>query len=214
MELKKTSWNDITITDYKKIVEISKRELDTDLEKDIAVLAILCNVKEADMYSMPLTELSALLTSAEWIKKPYTFNHNFKPHKIKIGDKQYMVNPDLDKFTVAQYMDFQNFWDRRTEQMGNLLAVFIIPVGCKYNEGYDVLELAQYLEDSLSITFWNEVCFFFLQSYLTSIQASTLYSAYMMKKQIRMEKDKQKKQVLKEKYKELMKQVKKTLLIG
>lgn len=214
MDLIKKTWDDITITDYKKIVEISKRELDSTLEKDIAVLAVLCGVDETEIYNSPLPELQLLLAKSEWIKEPFTFNRNFNTKKIKLDGITYAVEPDLDKFTVAQYLDFQNFWDKRNEHIGNLLAVFIVPSGHSYNEGYDVIALARKLEDSLSIRFYNEVCFFFLLNYLNSIRASIVYSIYMTKKTIRKTKDKEQKKILKEKERELMKSLKELLRIG
>lgn len=214
MELKKRTWDQITITDWKRIRDISQRELDSDMEKDIACLAVLCEVSEDEIYSLSLTELRALLVDMEWIKKPFTFNHNFRAHKIKIDGDTYNVEPDIDKFTVAQYLDYQTLWENKEEHMGSLLSVFIIPKGCKYNEGYDIQELAQKLEDSLSIKFWNEVCFFFLINSLTSVKASLAYSLWLTKKERRRTKDKEAKMRLKEKERELQEKLKQLLPIG
>ena len=46
MQLNKKSWKDINLREYKKIVEISKREIDSELEKDIEVLDVILNTKE------------------------------------------------------------------------------------------------------------------------------------------------------------------------
>ena len=165
MELKKKSFKDINLKDYKKIVEINTRELDSDLEKDIAVLAVLCDCREQDIYNMPLMELKSLLQQMEWVKQYEFTPANKLPNKLKIDGIEYIINPDLNKFTVAQYMDFQNFWDKRNERMGNLLAVFIVPKGKQYNEGYDVIELADRLEEIFSLDDWNNVCFFFLKNW-------------------------------------------------
>lgn len=214
IQLKKKSWDNITITDYKHIVEIMKRELDSDMEKDIALVSILCEIPEEDIYSLPLNELRGLIYDAQWIKKPFTFSQSFKTRKINIDGETYDVKPEIDKFTVAQYMDFQSFWDKREEHMGNLLAVFIIPKGHKYNEGYDINKLAQRLEDTVSIRFWNEVCFFFLKDWFNSIKASTVYSLWITRKMIRKTKDKEKKKLLKEKERELREKVTQVLAIG
>lgn len=214
IELKKKNWDQISITDYKKIVEINNRELDSPLEKDIACLSIMCDVPEEDLYNMPLPDLRMLMAEMEWIKKPFTFNHTFNTKKLKIDGVEYVVEADLDKFTVAQYMDYQNFWDKRNDHMGNLLAVFIVPKGHKYNEGYDIMELAKKLEDTLSIRFWNEVCFFFLHNWWVSVKASIVYSLWLTRKEIRRTKDKEAKKTLKEKEKELTEKLKQVLPIG
>ena len=174
MELKKKSFKDINLKDYKKIVEINNRELDSNLEKDIAVLSVLLGVEESEVYNLSIVELRSLIEQINWV-----YEYDFKPtgklvNKLKIDGIEYTVNPDINSFTVSQYMDFQNFWDKRNERMGNLLAVFVIPAGKKYNEGYDVIELADRLEEIFTLDDWNNVCFFFLKNYLTSIKASLL----------------------------------------
>lgn len=210
MVLNKKSWKDINLKEYKKIVEISKRELDSDLEKDIAVLAVLLNVSEQELYNMNVLELKSLLEQMKWIRETkYDFNPNFKKiKKMIIDNKEYIVNPNINNYTVAQYMDFQNFWDKRNDYMGNLLAVFIIPKGYKYNEGYDVIELADRLEEVFSLDDWNNVCFFFLKTYNNLTKASIQYSIWKIQKMIWKEKNMEKKQELKKVKKELQQQIK------
>lgn len=198
MELKKKSFKDINLKDYKKIVEINTRELDSDLEKDIAVLSVLMDVPEQDIYNMPLMELKSLLQQMEWVKEYEYTPANKLPNKLKIDGIEYTINPDLNKFTVAQYMDFQNFWDKRNERMGNLLAVFIVPKGKQYNEGYDVIELADRLEEVFSLDDWNNVCFFFLKNWLISTKASLLYSDWELRKMERKEKNPKTKKMIKD----------------
>ena len=195
MEIKKKSFKDINLKDYKKIVEISTRELDSDLEKDIAVLAVLCDCNEDDIYNMPLNELKSLLNQIEWVKGYNYTPANKLPNKLKIDGIEYTINPDINKFTVAQYMDFQNFWDKRNEYMGNLLAVFIIPKGHKYNEGYDVMELADRLEEVFSLDDWNNVCFFFLKTWWNSIKHSLISSDLELKKMLKTKNQKNRKMI-------------------
>ena len=207
MELKKKSFKDINLKEYKQIVKIYARELDSDLEKDISVLSVLMGIDESEIYSLPITELKYLLNQMEWIKhyefKPTKFKHN----KIIIDGNEYIVNPNIDDFTVSQYMDFQNFWDNKEERMGNLLAVFIIPKGHKYNEGYDAIELADKLEEVLSIDDWNNVCFFFLKNSWISTKAMLLFSVWKMKKMIRKTKNKQEKEILIQQRNQLLQQI-------
>lgn len=207
MELKKKTYKDINLKEYKKILEINNRELDSNLEKDIAVLSVLLGVEESEVYNLSIVELRSLIEQINWV-----YEYDFKPtgklvNKLKIDGIEYTVNPDINSFTVSQYMDFQNFWDKRNERMGNLLAVFIIPKGKKYNEGYDVIELADRLEEIFTLDDWNNVCFFFLKNYLTSIKASLLYSDWQMRKMQRKEKNSQKKQEIKNLRKQLHQQI-------
>ena len=187
LKLTKKSWKDINLKEYKKICEIDKRELDSPLEKDIAVLAVLLNVPESQLYDININELKSLLNEVSWINtEKYTYTNKIKKLKtLKIDGKEYIVNPDINNYTVAQYMDFQNFWDKRDKYMGNLLAVFIIPKGHKYNDGYDVMELADRLEEVFTLDDWNDVCFFFLKTYYNSIRDSLTSSDLILKKMMK-----------------------------
>lgn len=210
MELVKHSWKDIKLKEYKKIVEILNRELDSDLEKDISILAVLLNVPEDSLYDMNIMELQRLLGQMSWIKEEkYVYKNKIKKmNKLVIDGKEYVVNPDINKFTVSQYLDFQNFWDNRNERMGNLLAVFIIPKGCKYNEGYDVIKLADRLEEVFTLDDWNDVCFFFLKNYYSSIKVSLISSEWMMKTLIRKTKNPKEKEKLMKIKEQLQQQIK------
>lgn len=210
MNIKKKSWNDITISDYKKIKEITEREFDSELEKGIAVLSVLCGVDEDEVYSLPITQLKGLLDGIAWMNEPYTFDKNWKADTITINGEKYDIVADINKFTVAQYADFQIYWDKRddVDYMAKLLSVFIIPKGKTYNDGYDVVELIDILENNISINIWNSINFFFLKDLMRSIEASLYYSLWVTMKMIWKEKNKEKKKELKEMKKKLLTQIK------
>lgn len=197
----KKSWSEITINDYKRLKEISDRELDSDLEKSVGYLSVLMGVDEKMVWNRSVTELKGMLPDIEWLKEPYTFDKNWKSNRIVINEKKYDICVDINKFTVAQYADFQIYWEHRTEPeyMGKLLSCFIVPHNKKYNDGYDVLELVKTLEDAISVNTYNSICFFFLQDCVYSIKGSLLYSRYLMRKM--------KGKMDEEKYRELQKQL-------
>lgn len=195
MDIKVKSWKDINLKQYKKILDITKRELDSDLEKNIAVLSVLTSIPEDKIYDMNLQEVQDGLRQISWLtEEKYKYNPNLRNlKKIVIDGEEYEINPNINNFTVAQYLDFQHFWEKREEYMGNLLAVFIVPRGKKYNEGYDVIELADRLEEVLNLDYWNNICFFFLMTSDYLMRASIKSSVSKLKKMIRKEKDPKKK---------------------
>lgn len=206
IQVKKKRWEDITINDYKEIVKITQKELDSDLEKSISILAILCECTEDDLYSMNANKLYKLLSEIEWVKQPYKFNHNWSSKHITINGIKYDVVVDINKFTVAQYADLQVYWDKRDDidYMAKLMTLFIIPNGKTYNNGYDIVQLANIIEDNVSINDFNSICFFFLKSCLIFIKASLLFSNWELMKLMMKEKDKEKKKQLKEIHKKLL----------
>ena len=206
IQVKKKRWEDITISDYKEIISITQKELDSDLEKSISILAILCECTEDDLYSMNANKLYKLLSEIEWVKQPYKFNHNWSSKHITINGIKYDVVVDINKFTVAQYADLQVYWDKRDDidYMAKLLTLFIIPNGKTYNNDYDIVQLANIIENNVSIIDFNSICFFFLKSCLIFIKASLLYSNWELMKLMMKEKDKEKKKQLKEIQKKLL----------
>ena len=172
------------ISDYRKIVDINERELDSDLEKSVGYLSVLMSKPEDELWSLNIMELKNLLENTKWLfESEFTFNkHPFK--HLTINGEKYDICVDIMKFSVAQYADFQIYWDKRTDPnyMAKLMTIFVIPKGKKYNEGYDVLELANTLEDNISITDFNSICFFFLLDLLNLTKAMALYSVWLTKR--------------------------------
>lgn len=210
IEMKKKCWNDITISDFKRILEINEQELDSDLEKSISVLSVLCECNEDDLYNMNINNLQTLIAEMEWMNKPFTFNRNWNSKHITINGVKYDVVADINKFSVAQYADFQIYWSKRDDvnYMGKLLTVFIVPSGKNYNDGYDIVELSNILETYVSLPDFNAICFFFLMDCLYSVKASLYYSNWEVTKMIHREKDKTKKKELKELRKKVAKEIK------
>ena len=204
----KKSWKDITIKDYKHIVEISNRELDSTLEKDLAVCAFLNGIDERDMYAKSVAQTKAMLAEMDWIRRQFTFDYKWHMKKMVINGKKCRVYQSIEELTMAQYLDFQNYWEDRDNNQGKVLACFIVPEGYQYNEGYDAVEFAEELERTLSIQDWNAIAFFLLKGWLVSIRCSVRYGVWTIQKMIWKEKNKEKKKELKEVRRELIKRLK------
>lgn len=176
MEFKYKNWNEITIDLYYEILEVFEDESLSEAEKDLAVCAILCDVPEEEIYSLSILEASKLVNGLSWLSK-YDFNKKYKGGKMQIDGEEYRVNCDLQKMTIAQYIDFQTFYRMRDlkNTFGNILACFIIPDGKKYGEDYDIAELAKKITGKISIVTANEILFFFLKELGTSIRALQIY---------------------------------------
>lgn len=204
MELKYKSWDDVPISVYNRIVEVTEDETASDMEQNLSVLAILCEVSEEGIYSLPVAEVKNLLKQIDWLND-FDFDKTFDRKKVKINNRTYKVMTDLNRMTVAQYMDFQNFWhsENRNRVMGNILACICIPEGKNYAEDYDAIEVAKELYDHCPITLYNSLLFFSLNEWLLSTLATKIYYSWEMKRRIRKTKDKQEKEMLMQKLKEL-----------
>lgn len=184
IELKK-SWREVSIEDYYKIKEILEDDILSGTEKDIAILAILAGVPEDDIWSINVNMLRDLLAKCKWVNEFSLREVNFK--HLTIDNRKFDITVDLTSFTVAQYVDFQSLWKDtpRKDYIGALLCCFILPHGKRYNEGYDIRELADFLYKKLDIMTCQELLSFFGRSCLISIQAILLYLELMKRKQKR-----------------------------
>lgn len=206
----KKSWKDVSITDYKKILKIFDREYDSPLEKEMAVCALLNGISEDDMYAKTFAQSRQMVSEIQWIKEPFSFNQKWNAKKINVNGKRCKIIQSIDQLPMSAYLDFTNFWEKKNDRMGNVLACFIIPEGYQYNEGYDVLEFAQELEDTLSIVDWNNIAFFLTRNWLTGIRCGLRLGEWeMLKMKWRTKNKDQKKEI--EEIIQKMRQVRKSM---
>lgn len=173
MQIKINSWDECPINTYYEIADCLGEDAPA-VDRNIKLLSILCDVDEQRIWELPLGEVGALLDRVSWINS-FDFDTRIKPKYIKIAGKEYNIVPDLFDFTVAQYVDFQTYWKDRNHKLAEMLSVFIIPSGKKYNQGYDLLELQKLIGDNVPITTAQSICFFFMMRLANSIRALQIY---------------------------------------
>lgn len=202
MELLYNKWDDISISLYKEIVEATKQPGYSTMEINIAVLALLCGAGEDDIYALSIPEVTRLMSKIDFLDN-FSFNEKWRSKKIRLNGKDYNVDTDLTRFTIAQYVDFQTYWGKNDNitYMSNILSCFIIPKGCKYNEGYDIQEVINTIEEYMPITMANAIIFFFLKESVSLIRATKICLELKMNKM--MKKDKKLKEMMEAKIQEV-----------
>lgn len=193
MELKYKNWKEISVNTFKKLqANINNAEEDGDnmlnnLNKEIAMLAVLCDVDEDAIANLTQNEFSKLLTQTNFLADM---------PKVKVTDKyringaDYQVFLSLKQMTVSQYIDFQTFYADTEKYFCELLACFLIPKGKKYGEGYDIDVVVRDIGEHLSIVDANSILFFFALLYRSLTKAMLSYSVRQMKKLMKKMKDK------------------------
>ena len=182
IKIKYGSWDEVPIKLYREISEICQRESEP-LDKNIALISLLSETPEDDIWSLKMEEVEPLFQEIGWL---WNFKYNKKWHgkKIKINGKSYSVSVDLQDFTISQYIDFQELWPRLKESdeaYPQILATFIVPEGKKYNKDYNLQEVIQEIDSYLPITQANSVLNFFLISLARSIRATEICYTLLMK---------------------------------
>ena len=174
-------WENITIEKYYKIKDILDDETDDDITKNVKLVAVMLNKDEQEVWDMDMAEAGEYISRLQFLNKFELPKH---PNmKIKLPSYDLVVIKDLTKINVAQYVDFQNFVKMpMRESMEKILSIFLIPEGCSYNTGYDILDLQKEIRENLSFRVGEGLLSFFIEKYGRSLIHSLVYCRRQVKK--------------------------------
>ena len=133
----------ITIEKHKQIQKLLKDNNVEDMQAVQAeLLAIYADTDADTIMSYPLTKYHKLV---EKFYNDYFTDFSHVEPKIKdkytAGDMVLVPMLDFTQITVAQMMDFSVLSTDPIENIEKLLAIFLIPKGKKYNDGYDLMQV-------------------------------------------------------------------------
>lgn len=173
-------WDSISIEKYYDIMEILE-DKDDDITKNVRIVALILNKDDQDIWNMGMEEAGDYISRLQFLGKfdlPKNPNMN-----IKLPGYDIKVMKDVTKINVAQYVDFQNFVKiPLKDSMEKILSVFLIPDGCRYNEGYDIIDLQKVIRENLSFRVAESLLAFFLKRYGESLISSLAYYRKQIKK--------------------------------
>ena len=174
-------WENITIEKYYKIKDILDDEVDDDITKNVKLVAVMLNKDEQEVWDMDMAEAGNYISKLQFLNK---FELPKNPNmKIKLPSYDLVVIKDLTKINVAQYVDFQNFVKiPMRESMEKILSIFLIPEGCSYNTGYDILDLQKEIRENMSFRVAEGLLSFFIEKYGRSLIHSLVYCRRQVKK--------------------------------
>lgn len=188
VKMKINSWSECSISDYFRLKDITNDETIEPADKEIAVLSVLSGLTEDEIWNLNITDFKELQSKTLWTSTPVMRPlDKIRFRNIEINGEKYAVETDITKFTVAQYIDFQTFWQNKHEEqyIASILACFIIPKNKKYAEGYEINKLKDDIMNCLDIQTAYEIMSFFLLRWLGSTQASLDCLSTMTKKMMK-----------------------------
>lgn len=167
------NWTDVSLKQYNDIKQIF---LEPDYSEEDRIILLINILFGVDVLKLKTTELNKYIEQMKFL--------NSTPPKMKLKDKyrlgenRYILRRNLKDFTVAQWIDFQNFLKNGsdTDNFANLLSVFFIPEGqTEYGE-YEIEQVRQDINNFLSIPDANSIAGFFLLYQKTLLIRSLLYT--------------------------------------
>lgn len=194
MKLKYDNWNKITLEVFDKLRGIDTSNLGDlvgNLDVNVKMVSILCDVDEDEVTALPISHFGKLVKDTLFLKEMPKYNINTT---YKIGDREFEVKTNLRELTTAQFIDFQTFVKEGEKRLANLIAVFLLPKGAKgYGDGYDILELSEFIYKNMSIAVARSILFFFTLQYRILSKVLMDYSITQVKKSMKKETDMEKK---------------------
>ena len=154
------NYNDLTIGKYQEIKAVIDGEVVEEYATNISLVAILADMTEDEVMSLDLKEYKVLNQKLTFLMEEPP--RRMVADKYKIGGFELETMLAVDKMTVAQYIDYQTFVKDVDKYLVEILSVFLIPKGHKYNEGYDIIEVQKAIRDNLSIVDAMSLSAFFL----------------------------------------------------
>ena len=192
IKVKYDSWEKISVNVFEKLnnaindAEVTgNNEVDL-LNKQIAILSVLCDVDEDTIADLHTSEFSRLVNETNFLNETPKKN---VIDKITLNGKKYDIFLSISDMTMSQYIDFQTLFPKRDKEFKRILSIFVIPKGCNYNEGYDIEQVIKDIGEYMPITDANNIMFFFALAYqsLTKVMLTSLVKE--MKKLKKKEKD-------------------------
>lgn len=174
-------WENITIEKYYEIKDILDDETDDDITKNVKMVAVITDKDEDEVWSMDMAEAGEYISRLQFLNK---FELPDNPNmKFNLPGYQLKVMKDVSRISVAQYVDFQNFVKLPLrEGMEKILSIFLIPEGCKYNEGYDIIDLQKVIRENISFRVAEGLLSFFIEKYGELLIHSLVYCRKQIRK--------------------------------
>lgn len=188
----------ITIEKHKQIQRLLKENNVEDMQEIQAEwLAIYADTDIDTIMSYPLTKYHKLVE--RFYNDYFTDFSHAEPaikDKYTAGDMVLVPMLDFTQITVAQMMDFSVLSTDPIENIEKLLAIFLIPKGKKYNDGYDLMEVQKAIL-KLPFNELSPLLAFFLRWFAGCRQAIQISCLEEVRKQTKKIKRIQKKQIRK-----------------
>lgn len=193
IEIKYKNYDELTLEKYLKMKDIIVSN-DNDIDKEFNLIALLADISLDEVMECNLGDIQGISNKCNWLATEH-INIKGDIHEITINGVDYEVVSDLQNFSVAQYVDFQNY-PKDEHHLAENLSTFVIPKGKKYGEGYDVEETIsdfnKYMDISTAITLQN----FFMRKLLTYIKDILHSLVQLMKMEMKKKKTKKNQEII------------------
>lgn len=177
-----TSYRELPVGKWAEIQAVCRDESREELERQVSVLAILGDMTDDEVLSLPLAEYRERVVAASFLTKA---DDAVSPRAAK----KYVCAPftlvpvmDARKITTAQYIDFQEYANKGDDYIVEALSCLLVPEGRKYMQDYDITEVQTAIREHMSTYDAMGLLAFFLSKSVQSLRHFLSYSDKQIQK--------------------------------
>ena len=174
------NYNRLPIGKYIDICAIYADTSLDDLTKQVKTLSILTDKSEDDILDLPILEYQGMAKEAKFLEASFSIPKDAGRigRTYNLGKWKLKPVSEIGKMSTAQYVDFQHLCDDPLHHLPELVSVFLIPEGHKYNTGYDIIELQDDIRNTLCVADASSLLAFFFFLFNVLIKGIPLYSKF------------------------------------
>lgn len=174
-----SSWNEVSVGMFS---EIRAAYNDINMSEEDRAIGLVALLTGEDPLTMELSDFRQILMNLSFV------NEEVKPAEVKkvyiLNGKNYTLQKAINHVSTAQYIDFNNYIKEGEidEKYADIISVFLIPEGMKYNDGYDIEEVKADINKHMSITDALGIFSYFFHFFVRFVQISQEYTSRRLKK--------------------------------
>lgn len=192
------TWEDVTIKQYEEIIAIASMKMNPT-DRSIHYLTVFTG-KDPEYYlDMAIPDLQKELKRISKLNPSDLKPRMLENGKYHINGAKYILTPSANRMKGSQLIDYEYTLKSNPNDIAMLCAIFCIPEGKTYGEGYDPLEVREIFYDKFKIVDALGISFFFLERLRISSNFILRYSKKVLKKEMKKERDLSRRQRIKEK---------------
>ena len=168
------SWDKMPVGFLKDIHRITSDNTLSEDDKSLQAAAVLARLPYDTLLNLPLDEAQELVARTAFLYD--------KPEKKKIrktynlNGRTYIPLMSMEDMTTAQFIDFNSLINDIDERLPEILSIFLIPKGHKYNDGYDKNTVVKDITERLMVTEALGMASFFINGCKKYAMRTLLYS--------------------------------------
>lgn len=172
-------WDDITVGQFSLIRSAYN---DPDMTEEDRCIGLISFIYDVNPLELEFSDFQRMVRELEFIGTDVVPSEAKKEYILN-GHK-YTLQKAINHVSTAQYMDFHNYLKEgeTDEKYADIISVFLIPEGMKYNDGYDIEEVKDDINRHMSITDALGIFGYFFHFFVRFVQISRRYTSRRLKK--------------------------------